>query len=101
MPETNRLRTVRRLKDFTQERLADIAGVDKTTISDIERGEEQEPFMGRRREASLKALAVDPERHLPDRRPAEGGERVTPSSKSQLNGIERGARRKPNFAAKL
>lgn len=37
------LRTARRLKDITQAQLAEIAGVDQTTISDIERGKNRNP----------------------------------------------------------
>jgi transcriptional regulator with XRE-family HTH domain len=37
------LRTARRLKDITQAQLATRAGVDQTTISDIERGRNTNP----------------------------------------------------------
>lgn len=37
------LRTARRLKDITQAQLAEMAGVDQTTISDIERGRNKNP----------------------------------------------------------
>jgi putative transcriptional regulator len=39
------LRTARRLKDITQVELAKLAGVDQTTISDIERGKSKNPSL--------------------------------------------------------
>ncbi len=35
----NRMRTIRRLKHLSQEELADIAGIDRTYIGGVERGE--------------------------------------------------------------
>lgn len=37
------LRTIRRLKDITQVQLAEMAGVEPSTISDIERGKNRNP----------------------------------------------------------
>jgi len=39
----NNLRTIRRAKDVTQAQLADLVGVDVTTISDLERGKNRNP----------------------------------------------------------
>lgn len=39
----NNLRATRRQKDITQAQLADEVGIDVTTISDIERGKNQNP----------------------------------------------------------
>lgn len=38
-----KLRTLRRAKDITQEQLADMVGVQKSTISDLERGKSRNP----------------------------------------------------------
>lgn len=39
----NHLRRIRRAKDITQAALASAAGVDMTTVSDIERGKNRRP----------------------------------------------------------
>lgn len=58
------LRTARRLKDITQEQLADLAGVDKTTISDIERGKNRNPSWETVARIA-KALDVEPHEIFP------------------------------------
>lgn len=40
---SSELRRIRREKDITQERLAELVGVDQTTISDLERGRNRNP----------------------------------------------------------
>lgn len=55
----NRLREIRRAKDITQETLADVAAVEQTTISDLERGKNKNPSW---RTVALiaRALKADP-----------------------------------------
>ena len=58
------LRTARRLKDITQAQLAEMANVDQTTISDIERGRNRNPSWETVSRIA-KALGVDPEELFP------------------------------------
>jgi len=58
------LRTARRLKDITQAQLADLAGVDQTTISDIERGKNRNPSWETVQRIS-RALGVEPQEIFP------------------------------------
>lgn len=54
------LRTARRLKDITQAELARRAGLDQTTISDIERGRNRNPSLdSARRIAEALGCTVD------------------------------------------
>lgn len=58
------LKTARTLKGFTQEKLANLSGIDQTTISAIECGKNKKPSW----ETVLriaKALGVDPEEIFP------------------------------------
>lgn len=63
------LRTARRLKDITQAQLADAAGVDPTTISDIERGKNTNPSWSVVKRIS-DALGVEPDEIFPLSPPA-------------------------------
>lgn len=58
------LRTARRIKDITQARLAELSGVDQTTISDIERGRNINPSWATVSRIA-KALGVEPEELFP------------------------------------
>lgn len=58
------LRTARRLADVTQAELAQKAGVDQTTISDIERGRNRNPSWQTVKRIAT-ALGVDPEEIFP------------------------------------
>lgn len=58
------LRTARRIKDITQAKLAELAGVDQTTISDLECGRNRNPSL----ETAVRiarALGVTPEELFP------------------------------------
>ncbi len=58
------LRTARRLKDITQAQLAERAGVDQTTISDIECGRNRNPSW-QTVKLIADALGVQPEEIFP------------------------------------
>lgn len=60
------LRTARRIKDITQAELAEQAGVDQTTISDIERGKNRNPSWETVKRIS-DALGVEPAEIFPVR----------------------------------